>query len=219
MKRNIKKLLQKNMVMILLAIIVLPSIKVEAKENKVVVIDPSGQENADTRKEPIGPGAFKSTTGNTNTEYDANLQIALQTQNILTEQGYTVMLTRTSNDVNISRTDRAMIANTMNADVFVVIDGTENSGVSVVCQTDENPYSFGNYSDGRLLSDTILGSVVQSTKVENVGVVESDNETAINWCSSPTAIVEIGTQSDDDNYQKDVAKGIADGIESYFVQK
>ncbi|MBR1623278.1 MAG: N-acetylmuramoyl-L-alanine amidase [Pseudobutyrivibrio sp.] len=219
MTANIKTILQKNIVVILLAMMVIPSFKVEAKENKVIVIDPSGQETASKRKEPIGPGAFKSAKDTNTNEYDLNLQIALKAQDILTEQGYTVMLTRTSNDVDISKTDRAMIANTMSADVFVVIDGTDNAGVSVVCQTDENPYSYGNYSDGRLLSDTILGSVVQTAGVENVGVVESDDETAINWCSSPTAIVEIGANSENEDYQQDVAKGIANGIESYFVQK
>ena len=219
MTANIKTVLQKNIVVILLAMMVIPSFKVEAEENKVIVIDPSGQETANKRKEPVGPGAFRTSADTSINEYDLNLQIALKAQDILTEQGYTVMLTRTSNDVDISKTDRAMIANTLSADVFVVIDGTDNAGVSVVCQSNDNPYSYGNYSDGRLLSDTILGSVVQTAGVENVGVVESDDETAINWCSSPTAIVEIGAKSENEDYQQEVAKGIANGIESYFVQK
>ncbi|MCR4831768.1 MAG: N-acetylmuramoyl-L-alanine amidase [Pseudobutyrivibrio sp.] len=218
MKFNLKKFVQKNMVLLLLALMLVPTIKVEASD-KVIVIDPSGQETANKKKEPIGPGAFKSTAQSAEGEYDLNLQIALKAKDILDEQGYTVLLTRTSNDVDISNSGRAMIANTSNADVFVVINGKDKSDVSVVCQTEDNPYSYGNYSDGRLLSDTILGSVVQSTGVDDAGVVESDSETAINWSSVPTAIVEVGTESDNDEYQQEVAKGIAYGIESYFAQK
>lgn len=227
----------------LLAVLALPAMKVEAKQitnttdpSKVVVIDPSGQKTSSQKKEPIGPGAFKTVAETSSSEvgqttgcadYDINLQIALKLQNILTDQGYTVVMTRESNDVEISNSGRAMIANTAGADVFVVISGKEQPGVSVVCSSDSNPYNCGNYSDGRLLSDSILGSVAQNTGTTTGNVQEVDNKAAINWCEAPTAIVEVGSvkNSEDeeklttDTYQQDMAQGIANGIDSYFTQK
>ena len=54
-----------------------------------------------------------------------------------------------------------------------------------------------------------------------------DDKAAINWCEVPTAIVEVGaiTNKNDeeklvtDDYQSEMALGIANGIDSYFTQK
>ena len=241
--KPIRKLLRKYVVVMLLVAMVYPSITVDAKQpvketstQKVIVIDPGCQMNANNRKEPIGPGAFKTTARATTGvdgaetgihEYELNLQIALKTSSLLSKQGYTVLLTRNENDVNLSSGDRAMIANTANADAFIVIQTGENNGVSVVCQSEDNPYNYGNYNDARLLSDAILGSVVQEAECDNSGVTEDDDKPIINWCASPTAIVEVGdlTNADeetklvDDEYQLKLAQGITNGIDSYFTQK
>ena len=224
MKNIIIKNLSIFIVALLLVLMEASTITAQAKQlsravaAKTIVIDPSGQEDNSLKKEPVGPGSFKySVQEDTNTEL--NLQVALKLQDILSNQGYNVLLTRDSNDVNISNSDRAMVANTAGADVFVVIDGNDTDGTSVICQSDENPYTYGNYSDGRLLSDTILGSVVQNTGSTNYGVIESDEKTAINWCTSPTAIVEVSSLDESDEYQQKLAEGIASGINSYFAQK
>jgi N-acetylmuramoyl-L-alanine amidase len=120
-----------------------------------------------------------------------------------------------------------MIANTANADAFIVIQTGENEGISVLCQSEDNPYNYGNYKDARLLSDAILGSVIQEAQCENAGVTENDDKPIINWCASPTAIVEVGDLTDadeeaklvDNEYQLELAQGIANGVDSYFTQK
>ena len=233
---------RKCIVTMLLAVMVIPTMKVEAKQvtttdpAKIIVIDPSGQKTANKRKEPVGPGSFKTTAETPACEngkatgcydYDINLQIAIKLQDILVNQGYTVLLTRDSNDVDISNSGRAMIANTAGADVFVVISGKEDPGLSVICQSEDNPFNYGNYDNGRLLSDTILGSVVQNTDNNDGNVEEKDDKPAINWCEAPTAIVEVGAVTDQkdeeklttEEYQTDMAQGIANGIDSYFAQK
>lgn len=241
MRNNMKKQIRKSVVVMLLIAMVCPSITVEAKQltkqdAKVVVIDPGCQRKANTKKEPIGPGAFKTTeqspageigydTGYP--EYELNLQISLKLQNILKEQGYKVVLTRTENDVDISNSGRAMIANTSEADIFVVINTGESDVPSVVCQSEDNPYTYGNYTDSRLLSDAILGSVAQTTESKMDDVKENDEKTVINWSQVPTAIVEVGSLSNEqdeknlvtDIYQQKMAQGIANGIDSYFTQK
>ena len=243
MKTKTKRKISQSIVAILLAILVMPTMVTEAKQtekttvsSKVIVIDPRGQQEISGKKEPIGPGSFKTVEATHNSEegattgypeYEMNLEIAQKLQNTLVAQGYTVIVTRDSNDVNISNSERAMIANTADADLLIAISGNTKPGVSVICQTDDNPYNYGNYSDGRLLSDSILGSVIQTTGSLNDGVQESDQEVLINWCASPTAIVEVGSlnnTSEEDKlvtaeYQQKMAQGIANGIESYFSQK
>ena len=238
---SIKKLTKLNIVLILLIAIVAPTLTVQAKESakgdsKVIVVDPSCQEIPNKKKEPIAPGAFKTAfktgTGEVGKEtgireYELNLKLAKKVKKNLEEYGYEVVLTRDSNDVDLSNSDRAMIANTTEADLYVVIGTGSSQGVSVKCQTEDNPYTFDNYDKSRLLADTLLGSIVQDSECKDNGVDEVDDYTAINWSVVPTAVVEIGDLSDideeakltNDEYQKKLAKGIADGVESYFSQR
>lgn len=120
--------------------------QIEAKKNgRTVVIDPGHQTKGDNSKEPIGPGATetkaKVTTGATGvatrqTESELNLKVALLLKNELENKGYTVIMTRTTNNVNISNIERATIANNANANAFIRIhaDSAESSSaVRNVC--------------------------------------------------------------------------------------
>lgn len=113
----------------------------EKNSKKVVVIDPGHQRIGDNSKEPIGPGATeqkaKVTTGATGvstgqTEAELNLKVGLLLQKELENRGYSVIMTRTTNDVNISNSERAAIANNANADVFVRIHADSVDASSVV---------------------------------------------------------------------------------------
>lgn len=224
-------------VMLLLCLWVTNINIVMAKETpKVIVIDPAFQENTDTSREPVGPGAFKmcdsTSTGNTGVstgypEYELTLQVSLKLQNQLEDNGYTVLLTRTSNDVDITNSGRAMIANMADADLFIVVSANDSAaaGVEVVCQSDDNPYNYGNYSDGRLLSDAILGSMKSNCAGNEV--LEDDERAVMNWCQSPSTVVEVGSLENEDDeaklvtdeYQETLAQGIAAGVDSYFAQR
>ena len=238
---SIKKFTKLNIVLILLVAITAPTLTVQAKEiskeePKIIVVDPSCQEIPNKKKEPIAPGAFKTdfktSTGEVGKEtgvreYELNLKLAKIVKKNLEDYGYEVVLTRDTNDIDLSNSDRAMIANTTEADLYVVIGTGNSTGVSVKCQTEDNPYTFDNYDKSRLLADTLLGSIVQGAESIDNGVDEVDDYAAINWSVVPTAVVEFGDLSDideeakltDDDYQKKLAKGIADGIESYFSQR
>ncbi|MBE5912184.1 N-acetylmuramoyl-L-alanine amidase family protein [Pseudobutyrivibrio sp.] len=234
--RGAKKYL---VVMLLLCLWVTNINIVMAKESstpKVIVIDPAFQENTDDTREPVGPGAFttceSTSTGNTGVstgypEYELTLQVSLKLQNQLEESGYTVLLTRTTNDVDITNSGRAMIANMADADLFIVVSANDSkaAGVEVVCQSDDNPYNYGNYSDGRLLSDAILGSMKSNCAGNEV--VEDDERAVMNWCQSPSTVVEVGSLENEDDeaklvtdeYQETLAQGIAAGVDSYFAQR
>ncbi len=211
---------------------------VEEKENStIVVIDAGHQAKANTDKEPIGPGASEmkmrvsgGTVGRYTglPEYELNLQVSLKLEEVLKERGYTVIMVRTANDVDISNSERAAIANDAEADVFVRIhaNGSEDPeacGAMTICQTPVNPYNGYLYKESRGLAEAVLDCLVEETGCHREYVWETDTMSGINWATVPTTIVEMGymTNPEEDRrmateeYQNLIVQGIANGIDRY----
>lgn len=210
--------------------------------DRIIVIDAGHQAAANTELEPNGPASevlkMKVTAGATGVstgleEYKLNLKVALRLRDELIRRGYSVVMIRETNNVNIANSDRAGIANKYNAAAYIRIhanswDDNSMKGAMTVCQSSNNPYPdcVAHYKESRLLSELILEEFCEQTGMTKTTnpLREMDNMTGTNWSRVPTTIVEMGflsNPSDDEimasNYfAPEAAIGIANGLDAYF---
>ncbi len=207
-----------------------------------ICLDAGHQLEADLNGEPVGPGADVNvermrSVGAKNVvdgtmEYEWNMQMTDMVKDELRRRGYNVVLTRTSNDVNLSNKERAEIANNAGADIFVGIQADSYSdetvyGVYAEIPSDTNIY-VGQYAkDSAELAKAIQDSVVAATGAKSRSPQYRDSLAVINWSKMPVCVMQLGYMSNPDEaaklasseYQEKMVKAICDGIDAYFAGK
>ena len=206
---------------------------------KIICIDPGHQKKSNTAKEAVGPGSsttkYKVTAGATGMatkqlESELNLKVGLALKTELEKRGYTVVMTRISQDVNLSNQERAAIANNAKADAMIHLHANSSSdtsirGANAICMPKTSPYNPSLYTQSYALSTKVLAAMTKKSGIASRGVRTSNSYTGINWSKVPVTIVEMGYLSNaaEDKLlatsacQKNIVQGIADGIDAYFA--
>ena len=204
----------------------------------VIAIDAGHQRTGNSELEHIGPGASETKAKVSNgtrrvvgglAEYQLTLQVALKLQEALEERRYEIVMVRTSDDVYISNSERATIANEAGTDVLIRIHavGADNSsarGAMTICQISSNPYNASLHNERKALSVAVLDNLASTTGCSKRKAWETDTMSGINWCQVLVTIIEMGFMTnmaedvlmEDESYQWKMAEGIANGIDAYL---
>lgn len=212
----------------------------EGEEKIIVALDPAHQAPREdlSGTEPIGPGSETMvdcyTEGSRGCEtgiweYELNLQVAQLLEKELESRGYEVVMTRESNEVQLSNAERSEIAADSGAQILIQIhtnDSEDSSayGAKAMAPTSENLYTQEICKRSNALALLVLDSYCEKTGLTNQGLWLSDEMPVMNWSEIPVMILEMGYMSNPQNdvymaeeeNQKLMAEGIADGIDLYF---
>lgn len=207
------------------------------KRRFVVCIDPGHQSSADESPEPIGPkskvtkpkisaGVTGAKTGMP--EYEIALQISMNLKSQLEQRGVKVVMTRTTNDVNLSNAERARIANGAKADLFIRVHGdgspdAKTAGIATLYPA-PNKWTKPFAAKSRRAASSVHRAVVASTGAPDRGVKALADQSGFNWSRVPVLLVECGFLSNEvedrllasPHYQDRIAVGITDGALGYL---
>lgn len=218
--------------------------KVESNEKQgkfLVVIDPGHQQKANLNLEPIGPGAttqkYKVTDGTTGVvtkkrEAVLVLEMAFVLKEKLEAKGMQVLMTRTSQDVDISNKERATLANDHKANLFLRLhaDGSENpnqSGFAVLTPAEGSPYTKEIYAESLQISQTIVKKMRENQQVKVNGIKFRDDLSGFNWSKVPGVLLELGFMSNheedqklsDPQYVNSLLQSVTDSVDEYRKSK
>ena len=233
MKQKLKKLIYMIVIGALVGVTVIP---VSAKKEFTVCIDPGHQAKGDSKGEPIAPGSSQkkarvssgtSGVGTKKAEYKVNLEAAMILKGLLEEKGYKVVMTRESNDINISNSERAEVANKAKADMTIrlhcdSIGNSSTSGAVLLVPAKKGKYTASIYAESNKYAELLKQSLTDH-KVKVRGIFERSDMTGFNWSKVPVIIFEMGFMSNwsedkmlsDKNYQTKLMNAVVSSIDAY----
>lgn len=206
----------------------------------VICIDPGHQTKGDMSQEPVAPGSsekkFKVSWGTQGVatkipEYELTLSASKILKKDLEKMGFKVIMTRETNDVNITNSERAIFANDNNADLVIRIhaDGSDDSsttGASLHIPSQDSQYTSKIYPESNECAELISSEMKQDGFKVN-SIYQRSDLTGFNWSKVPVVLVEMGFMSNPEedqkmaetSYQEKMMKSVAEGAQAYFENK
>ena len=209
-------------------------------EQYIICIDPGHQTKGDMSEEPVAPGSsekkFKVSWGTQGVatkipEYELTLSASKILKKDLEQMGFKVIMTRETNDVNITNSERAIFANDNNADLVIRIhaDGSDDSsttGASLHIPSQDSQYTSKIYPESNECAKLISLQMKQDGFKVN-SIYQRSDLTGFNWSKVPVVLVEMGFMSNPEedqkmaetSYQEKMMKSVAEGAQAYFENK
>ena len=214
--------------------------KINDNNKYLIFIDPGHQAKGDQNPEPIGPGSpYQKARVSSGTEgiatkkpeYILNLEASIVLKHILEGKGYTVMMSRETHDVNISNSERAIMANEKNAGLAIRIhadslDNSSKTGASILIPEEGGKYTAPIFEESNDCAGFIKTNM-QNAGIGLNGIFQRGDLTGFNWSKVPVVLIEMGFMSNynedqmmsNPDYQKKLMQSVADGVEEYFKTK
>ena len=214
--------------------------KINDNNKYLIFIDPGHQAKGDQNPEPIGPGSpYQKARVSSGTEgiatkkpeYILNLEASIVLKHILEGKGYTVMMSRETHDVNISNSERDIMANEKNADLAIRIhadslDNSSKTGASILIPEEGGKYTAPIFEESNDCAGFIKTNM-QNAGIGLNGIFQRGDLTGFNWSKVPVVLIEMGFMSNynedqmmsNPDYQKKLMQSVADGVEEYFKTK
>lgn len=200
-----------------------------------VCVDPGHQGVAIGAREPMGPGlsGFHNTdngmaqgTFTKRMESVVVLEIGLQLRNALLQEGANVVMTREDQKTPVTNVERAEIANSANADLFIRLHCDASStktktGIHVfVPSTSDYAKEVADKETHLAYGQAMLDALFASTGATKGEARLSNDYVASNWAKMPAFLVEMGYMSNvredillsDPVYQQQLVQGMVDGL-------
>jgi N-acetylmuramoyl-L-alanine amidase len=203
----------------------------------VVVVDAGHQAKPDLALEPESPGSKllkpKVSAGAVGVSSGAkesaeSLAISLHLRDVLRAVGVDVVMVRTSENVDISNSERARIGNKAQADLVVRVHQSSSSDGSQAGVTTFFPSGTASVapieSPSRAAALRLEDAVVRMTGAKRVGIAGRGDLSGFNYSQVPTVMVECGYLSNPAEdvrmataaYRTKLANGIAAGVLVYL---
>ena len=204
----------------------------------MIAIDPGHQARANGALEPIGPGSTrkkaKVSSGTSSVltgipESEVALAVGLKLQDALEARGIEIVMTRTTQDVDISNMARAELENKAGADLTVRLHANGSGDRSVHGLFTLYPASIKGWTDDIAAASKRAAIIAQreliaATGAQDRGLQERSDLTGFNWSDVPVILVEMGFMSNPTEdkqlrtpaYQDKIVQGLVQAIVEFL---
>lgn len=164
------------------------------------------------------PGAIAKSTGMT--EKELNLIISRKLYDRLIGEGYQILMTR-DQDTYPELKDRAILANSNEADIFISIH--HNAGGNSSANGIETLYY--PTEDNKKLAEILHREIVKASGATDRRIIKRPDLVVLNSTDVPAVLLELGYMTNaaelqkisDDAYQNILVEGIINGIKAYLA--
>lgn len=205
----------------------------ERLAGRIIGLDPGHQAHQNSEQEQVAPDRKetkkKVSSGTAGVksripEHRVNLEVAFLLREALIAEGAQVVMTRESEDVDISNRERAILCNEAGCDLVLRIHCNGSSDRSVHGIGLYIAKSYACPEQSRAAAECLLPCMAEATGAKANGVYLRDSYTGMNWSEVPCILVEMGYMSNpeedlkltDPDYQALLVRGMTEGVCAYF---